>query len=285
MGSTKLFQYKQLLIFLAISKNIGIMKLLSFATVIAPTLANLNTIEKKWEDMTVDELRIECKKFQDEAGNYVDGTPDVCLGIRGTAFDGQMLLFSSATPKYGCWCDLENSLKRASNGDPVNDLDRACRDLHHNYNCITIEDPSCNPRTLDASVGEYNLPISALSSLTTAENACAANNLVDSCAYNTCVAEAYFLRETVRPVYAGNDDWISMWNDATNQHSPEGTFDFADRCGVSSEGSDKQCPPEGCGGPSDYHAKQCCGPFPNKVAFFTHRAMCCSDVVSPLGTC
>merc|ERR1712178_407179 len=162
MGSTKIVPVQAIANFLAISKNIGIMKLLSFATVIAPTLANLNTIEKKWEDMTVDELRIECKKFQDEAGNYVDGTPDVCLGIRGTAFDGQMLLFSSATPKYGCWCDLENSLKRASNGDPVNDLDRACRDLHHNYNCITIEDPSCNPRTLDASVGEYNLPISAL---------------------------------------------------------------------------------------------------------------------------
>jgi len=260
------------------------MKLLSFAAIIAPALAKLKTIEEYWGTMTVQQKIEECNKFKDKNGDYVKETPELCLGLKGTAFDGQMLLLSAAS-RYGCWCDLENSLKRSSNGDPVNNLDNACRDLHHNYNCITIEDASCNPRTLDASAGEYNLPISALSPLMTVEGACASSNAVDSCAYNTCVAEAYFLRQTVAPVYAGNSDWINMWNDGTVQHAPDGSFDYAGSCGVSSGGVSGSCPPEGCGGDPDFHDKQCCGAFPAKVAFFTHRAMCCSDVVSPLGTC
>jgi len=261
------------------------MKLLSFTAVIAPALAKLNSIEEHWFNMTVEEKIAECEKFKNEAGEWVEETPEICLGLKGTAFDGQMLLFSYAN-RYGCWCDIENQLKRASNGEPVNALDTACRDLHHNYNCIRIEDNNCNPRTLDASAGEYNLPISALSPLVTVEDACGGDNVVDSCAYNTCVAEAYFLRQTVSPVYAGNNNWIDMWNDSSLQHFPEGSFDYEGTCGVSTGGVSGSCPPEGCDPPvSDIHEKQCCGDFPVKVAFFIHRAMCCSDVVSPLGTC
>ena len=261
------------------------MKLLSFAAVIAPALANLSSIEEHWLNMTIEEKVAECDKFRTGNGEYVEGTPEICLGLKGTAFDGQMLVLSAAD-KYGCWCDIGNQLKRSSNGDPVNALDSACRDLHHNYNCITIEDAGCNPRTLDASAGEYNLPISALSPLLTVEAACESGNVVDSCAYNTCVAEAYFLRQTVAPVYAGDSDWTNMWNDSTLQHSPEGSFDYEGTCGVSTGGVSGSCPPEGCDPQSStFHEKQCCGAFPVKVAFFTHRAMCCNDVVSPLGTC
>ena len=261
------------------------MKLLSFAAVIAPALANLGSIEEQWGNMTVEEKMAECEKFRAENGEFVAGTPEICLGLKGTAFDGQMLMLSAAV-SYGCWCDLGNQLKRSSNGDPVNDLDSACRDLHHNYNCIKIEDPTCNPRTLNAAAGEYSLPISALSPLVTVEAQCAGYNIGDSCAYNTCVAEAYFLRQTVAPVYAGNLDWTIMWNNSTLQHSPEGSFDYEGTCGVSTGGVSGSCPPEGCNPPSsDIHEKQCCGAFPTKVAFFTHRAMCCNDVVSPLGTC
>lgn len=262
------------------------MKHVFVAAFITTALANLNSIEYQWRNLTIQEKVLQCEDFKNESGEFISGTPNICLiGLRGTFFTGQMVMFSSAS-NYGCWCDIGNDLRRGSNGDPVNELDTACRDLHHNYNCITIEDPTCNPRTLNAAAGEYSLPISALSPLVTVEAQCAGYNIGDSCAYNTCVAEAYFLRQTVAPVYAGNLDWTIMWNNSTLQHSPEGSFDYEGTCGVSTGGVSGSCPPEGCDPQSStFHEKQCCGAFPVKVAFFTHRAMCCNDVVSPLGTC
>jgi len=271
------------------------MKHVSFAAIITTALADLNSIERQWRNLTITQKVSQCESFKAEDGEFIKGTPNICLiGLRGTFFTGQMI---TAAANYGCWCDIENSLKRPSYGDPVNELDVACRDLHHNYNCITIEDNSCNPRTLDAGAGEYTLPISALSPFLAVENACAASNREGSCAYNTCVSEAYFLRQTVSPIYLGDQYWTKMWSDKEFIHSPDGDFDYAGECGgvtgvpVEFSGSkqhkvDMQRNPCGPGGCSvNINRKQCCGDFPKRIAYSPILMMCCSDVVSPLGSC
>ena len=268
------------------------MKHVFVAAFITTALANLNSIEYQWRNLTIQEKVSQCEDFKNESGEFISGTPNICLiGLRGTFFTGQMVMFSSAS-NYGCWCDIGNDLRRGSNGDPVNELDTACRDLHHNYNCITIEDPTCNPRTLDAGAGEYQVPINALSPLSTVEDACAASNQIDSCAYNTCVSEAYFLRQTVTPIYAGDQTWTEMWSDEEFIHTPDGQFDYADRCGVEPTGvaggfsfdlQQNPCGPGGCS--VNINRKQCCGDFPRKTAYNPIIAMCCSDVVSSIGTC
>ena len=164
------------------------------------------------------------------------------------------------------------SLRRKGKGQPVNDLDQACKDLHHGYNCIKIDDSECNPRTLDASQNEYTLPLTAISPLVDPDQACQDANPGDTCGYRTCLVEAQFLITTYQPVYAGNQTWIDMWNDMTFVHQPDGGFDFENQC----------IGRPGIGPAGD---KQCCGQYPYRNAYFTARKQCCNDVISPIGAC
>ena len=249
------------------------MKLLSIITFITPAFAvnKIDSINLAFSQMSDAEVEIECNAFK-VGDKYVKETPDFCPGIpttRGTAFDGQMMLISSAD-SYGCWCDMANGL-RTGGGRPTNELDAACRDLHRSYNCITHDDPTCLPRTLDASLGEYNLPLSVTSPLTTPQAQCAIYNPPDSCGYRTCVVEAQFLRTTVSPVYAGDVEWLDMWNDNDLAHSPQGQFDNA------------QCFTQN--NVMNYGDKQCCGEYPHRFPYYTNKAQCCNEVNSPLGSC
>jgi len=215
---------------------------------------------------------------------------------RGTALDDQLELLSAAG-SYGCWCDLTNSLHLASNGSPVNALDEACKNLHHGYNCAAIDDPSCNGRTLDASKGEYVLPLKAVSPLVDPTVECANANPGNTCGYNTCVLEANFLRITYAPVFAGDQAWIDMWNDVSLVHSPDGGFDFEGTCnaqgngngnGNSNNNNNNNSNGNSGTGPTPipgFDVKACCGPYPNRHVYFTSRAQCCNDVISPFGTC
>ena len=247
------------------------------------SFADVNSVVENFQSLNDTEIINQCQKFP-------NGTePEVCTGTtRGTVFDGQMMIIAAAS-QYGCWCDIANSLRKRTNGEPVNDLDTACMDLHHGYNCITIDDGSCDPRTLDAALGEYSLPLSALSPLVDYFTACASANPGNTCGYNTCVVEANFLRITMTPVFTGDQDWIDMWNDNTLVHAPEGTFDYEGTCGVTTgnTGNGDGCGPNGCG-PGSIGAgptKTCCGQYPYRQAYFTDRAQCCDDVISPLGNC
>jgi len=243
------------------------------------------SVLRAWNDSSKRELRALCNKNNwprdPETGRVVQ--PDICCASfpkncpdRGTVLDGQLALFTSAG-NYGCWCDLENALRRKSKGQPVNALDQACMDLHHGYNCITVDDEFCNARDLDSTLGEYFLPLTAISPIKNFETECANANPGNTCGYRTCLVEAQFLITTYQPVFSGDQNWLDMWNDVSLVHQPEGAFDFQGTCDNGT--TPPPCGPLGCGD------KQCCGNYPYRKAFYTNKMQCCNDKISPLGTC
>jgi len=212
--------------------------------------------------------------------------PKECIGFeRGDALDGQLMLFSKAR-NYGCWCDLEDAQRRKSRGQPVNALDQACMDLHHGYNCIQIDMPACNPRVLNAT-DDYVLPLTSVSPVLDPKDECQNYNPGNTCGFRTCQVEAQFLRVTYQPVFQGSQDWLDMWNDNSNVHQSDGgQFDFDAQCMPTGSGGSPCNDPNGCGTPPlPQGNKQCCGQYPLRNSYYTGRAQCCSNVISPLGTC
>jgi len=227
------------------------------------------------------------KKVACDESRWPNGLPDGCkCEERGDALEGQLMLFSKAR-NYGCWCDLENALRRASRGQSINALDQACMDLHHGYNCIQIDQPNCNARTANATV-DYFLPLSSISPIMDPKQECQKYNKNDICGQRICQVEAEFLRVTYQPVFSGDQDWLDMWNDKDFVHDYDGgRFDFDGVCNPAGRAGPYNCQdPNGCGTPGQPQGdKKCCGSYPYRNAYYTGRAKCCNNVISPLGTC
>lgn len=47
---------------------------------------------------------------------------------------------------YGCWCLFasNNGYVGSGNGEPVDEMDAECKLLHDNYNCMVVEEASCD---------------------------------------------------------------------------------------------------------------------------------------------
>jgi len=194
------------------------------------------------------------------------------------------MLLTARGSQYGCWCDITNNLSRSSTEPPVNQLDAECKSLHHNYNCIQIDDPNCDGRTLGES--DYAVSLSVLSSSVNIETQCALDNS-NTCGERTCIAEAYFLRQTYAPVFANDVNWINMWNDVTYQHSSiGGQFDYSACRAAQSGGPNGGCGPNGCGARNvGLSSKQCCGDYPQRIEYSADRQMCCDGLIESIGTC
>ena len=258
------------------------MKLLAIS--FAAASANLATLE--WFNMTEEQRAEWCKDEYWRVGDVVEHPKECDQYLKGDALEGQLMLFTGAQ-NYGCWCDLDGALKRKSRGQPVNALDKACMDLHHGYNCITVDMPNCNPRVLNAT-DDYVLPLTAISPIMDPQVECQNYNTGNTCGYRTCQVEAHFLRTTYMPVFQGDSYWLDMWNDNTMVHTENGgTFDFTTTC-LRPGGGPGSCtnpPCSGNVGPHTPGTTQCCGQYPLRNPFYTGRHQCCNDVISPLGTC
>jgi len=259
------------------------MKLLA----IAFSVASANIYQAIQDDIFCQETesmsRREKKRVCSEK-NWPNGLPEACDKCyqRGDALEGQLMLFSNAR-NYGCWCDLENALRRASRGQPLNALDQACMDLHHGYNCIQIDQPNCNARTANATV-DYFLPLASISPIMDPKQQCQLYNQGNICGQRICQVEAEFLRVTYQPVYSGDQDWLDMWNDNDYVHDTDGgNFDFEGVCNSAGRGGPPN--PRTPSPPLAQGDKKCCGSYPYRNAYYTGRANCCSNVISPLGTC
>merc|ERR1739848_359077 len=98
---------------------------------------------------------------------------------------------------YGCWCYFASNNGYVGNGfgAPVDNYDRACKQLHDNYACMSLEDSTCDPFTV-----AYNVPNSWISMIPTTDDLrtpCEEANAGDSCAANACTAESSFVKSFV----------------------------------------------------------------------------------------
>ena len=125
-------------------------------------------------------------------------------GFEARKFDGQILVTESnynilANIKYGCWCHFgysDNGYVGDGFGKPVDLLDKACKTLRDNYQCATIENPSC-----DAFNVEYNLPPSSNAGLFSDRKNWGAYILYNSVPY--FITNYASIRETYFPLPAG----------------------------------------------------------------------------------
>jgi len=239
---------------------------------------------------------------RDQFCKELPGFPLCRQGLRGSVFSGNMQLMSKAQ-NYGCWCDILNGLIKKSHGKAVNALDEACKQLHHNYNCINIEN-DCNPRTLDSSKSDYEVPILIFVPSFDIKSLCAAANENNGCGEDTCIAEGTFLRDTFAPLFRGDSEWTSMWNDENYQHVESGglfdyelecegldfrSFSYEDSYGddaydtsntssfVATNGNGHEYSPQ--------QQKECCGVYPNKQEYWTNLKMCCDGKIESPGYC
>ena len=183
---------------------------------------------------------------------------------------GTLLTFD----KYGCWCDFPGNMDIKSRSEPVNDLDSACKVLHNNYECISM-DHTCDPRSLTED--DYAIPLSALSPFDTSDVFTSCSNAnTNSCGRDTCIAEINFFKTTLSPIYMGDADWNAMWADTTNMHSPDGTFDYSTQCMASGP---PRTPTE------NTSSLACCGSYPFRTPFNTGRSVCCGENLEAIGSC
>lgn len=282
---------------------------MKFLTLVLPGLSgNIVSVSKHWDEMSSAERQAECEPFE-AMDSEKSVFPDYCKGFRGTAFQGQMMLLSAVTQYgYGCWCDISNDLRRHSHEPPVNELDSACKTLHHNYNCISSDHFGCDPRTLDASQNEYSLPLAIFAPNADIGQICQNANQNNPCGRDTCLVEASFLKLTYAPIYKGEQYWINMWNDNTYRHEMiGGNFNFYRDCSVAAP----TVPPSfggngggngggiggggnGGGGNGGNNLQppgftplpnQCCGSYPNRKEFSPSFHNCCVGNVESLGSC
>jgi len=147
---------------------------------------------------------------------------------------------------YGCWCYFAENHGQGR-GPPQNDVDLDCRQLHHGYTCIMM-DQGCDPLT-----EPYTAP--SLSGKTQAQVIidCATTNWPNQCATEACTIESVFMMK-----------YLVIWNggsfDTSYLHSL-GTFDHAATC---------------VSGPGTGSTWDCCGDHPNRFPFKSDLRTCCA---------
>lgn len=173
---------------------------------------------------------------------------------------------------YGCWCYFgDQHLLRLAKGEPVDDMDTLCKQLHNNYECLIFDteddtdpDATCYGWQEDHSVGFLATDTSTDEELVAG---CASVN-ADSCKAHACAIEATFVR----------DFGILMLTDYT---PIEEGFHYSENGGVletnaAYDGFRKN----NCWGvPGQANPNpNCCGSFPNRLIYNAQVRGCCNNV-------
>lgn len=157
---------------------------------------------------------------------------------------------------YGCWCYFEEN-HGYGRGQPVDELDTYCKQLHDGYECIISdsvdEGTPCIPweQTYTSAFG-FGFP-SGLSQSDIDTN-CDANNVADSCSARTCKVEGWFIQQYFS--YTTQGGVI----DAANRHA--NGFDVNVSCPIT-QGLQSE--------------KACCGNYPARYPYKTYDGArdCC----------
>jgi len=180
---------------------------------------------------------------------------------------------------YGCWClfDSNNGYVGNGYGQPVDEIDAECKLLHDNYNCLTIEESTCDPYNVEynrplgsgfAWFLELTFPFDTPNSLAQTPDdivtQCETVNQ-DLCEKNACIIESIFLRTLYNlPSF----DQVTFTPKATeNYHSNQ--FDPTIECKIDNGFSDWS---------SARGEKKCCGQYQTyKQVYYTGNKDCCND--------
>lgn len=198
-------------------------------------------------------------------GNMTSGAPNPGLRTFGTV--EQILL--SDYQSYGCWCFLAQEPK--GKGQPVNQVDYACRTLLQAYECVEM-DSAAEGETCVAHDTSYNdANINFMNNPTDADilQACKdSNGGVENCAVRTCTIEVAFLRDwwpIQQQTFSGTfDNELARYRHTNTDGSAN--FDYDTECQIIKGAASE---------------KQCCGSYPGRFPYRINGAYgtraCCND--------
>jgi len=162
-------------------------------------------------------------------------------GAMNRDFNGQLQVWLEDVDGYGCWGYFGDNYTRGKS-QPVDELDEYFRDLHHGYECGTIDTLTLDNEICDTYSAEYT-EVSPVGSDEEIKTNCESQNNGPNCASRACSVETKFVRE------------IAQWqlsNFADNEFAHKNGFNTAERC-LTTVGA--------------FSERECCGVYPNRFPF------------------
>jgi len=141
---------------------------------------------------------------------------------------------------YGCWC--RGPHWEHGKGQAVDGFDDLCRKQHHNYDCLQMDDETC-----DGITTRYDVDLWMVDREVFVE--CINDPVTESCKAKTCMIDVQIVKEFVALTKAMNFPIVSEYG---HYMSTNGFFDPA-----------VECPR----GDNSVREKQCCGSFPFREWF------------------
>jgi len=175
---------------------------------------------------------------------------------------------------YGCWCYFGTEGHGKGRGEPVNQVDEFCKNLHDGYQCIVLDAESEGQQNCVPWEVDYTTSPSMVADLT---ELCTRKN-DNNCAIRTCIVENLFITSIFQAFISGYtlDDSFSALNG----------FDQEETCFPKMmETTEKPVGAHGGGGYggnsnliSENQESMCCGDYPHR---FPHKKLagkeCCGS--------
>lgn len=155
--------------------------------------------------------------------------------ILAKSLQGNPAMLRNINP-YGCWCNF-NNMPNFLGGDPVDEIDRACKILQESYRCVKIDDEN-ELQECDIYTTKY-IPSTSFYSTFGASSEqiidnisadCSRKNGASGCAYNLCTIEGYFLTEMLSLLTSSG-----KWNHKHKHTSPFWSEIKEQKCAVDIE--------------------------------------------------
>jgi hypothetical protein len=162
---------------------------------------------------------------------------------------------------YGCWCNFNNGA--SGKGQPVDDIDMACKNLFGGYKCANVDDVFC-----DATTVTYNSPDGFTSlPVTIGEEfqACTDANPGNTCGASACAVEKFFIAKLLRLL-------ISEGTVGLNASFKHDSFDPNVQCNVQAQTGDLPA------------ITECCGTYPSRMPYRTSFRGCCDNKLFSVAT-
>ena len=96
---------------------------------------------------------------------------------------------------YGCWCFTDEDYKKGQ-GEPVDEFDKICKNLHDQYDLIQQSNMTCSPSTEDYQS-------STTWTLEEISEECRIKNPNNDCAVGACIAEGHFMAQIFNLLWTG----------------------------------------------------------------------------------